>query len=491
MKASTTDRLDPTAAKPAPTVRKDSGKWAYLATGVLALLASLALPAPAGMRPAAVRTLVVMGVTVLWWVTEALPIPVTAMMVPVMIHVIGILPLGETIREGFGDSLIPFLVGVLGLSMAFITSGLGKRITYLLLMLSGTSTALVVGVYFMVSFVVSMFITDVAVVAMMIPLVIGLLTTVNAKPGSSDLGRALMMAIMFGSTLGGVCTPAGVSANVITMGFILRNARLKISFLDWTLMATPIFLVIGLITWRLILKFFPPEIDRLPYGRDQIRRELETMGRWSTGEVTTLIVFLAAALLWLTSDLTGVPIALVSLLILGGITLPRVGAFRKWNELEKGIEWGAMLLVVGGFSLGIAATRSGLASWVAQKALRPMAALPLSLQPAAVVLLVAVDSLGFSSFGAAASVNVPFIIAYAQQNALPVLALAMAAGFAASTHFILVTESPSFVLPYAYGYFSFKDMAKIGIWVTLISAIFVSIGMVVAGLPGGSPLPAK
>ncbi len=215
------------------------------------------------------------------------------------------------------------------------------------------------------------------------------------------------------------------------------------------------------------------------------------MGRWSTGEVTTLIVFLAAALLWLTSDLTGVPIALVSLLILGGITLPRVGAFRKWNELEKGIEWGAMLLVVGGFSLGIAATRSGLASWVAQRALRPMAALPLSLQPAAVVLLVAVDSLGFSSFGAAASVNVPFIIAYAQQNVLPVLALAMAAGFAASTHFILVTESPSFVLPYAYGYFSFKDMAKIGIWVTLISAIFVSIGMVVAGLPGGSPLPAK
>ncbi len=110
----------------------------------------------------------------------------------------------------------------------------------------------------MVSFVVSMFITDVAVVAVMIPLVIGLLTTVNAKSGSSDLGRALMMAIMFGSTLGGVCTPAGVSANVITMGFILRNARLNIFFLDWTLMATPIFLVIGLITWWPILKFFPP-----------------------------------------------------------------------------------------------------------------------------------------------------------------------------------------------------------------------------------------
>lgn len=463
-------------------------RWVYIVIGLAILLVSMAIPGPAGMKPEGVRTFAIMITTVLWWITEALPIPITALMIPLEVHALGVSSLTDTIQAGFGDTLIPFLVGVLGLSVAFQVSGLGKRVTYLLLSLSGTRVSRVVGVYLLVSFVVSMFITDVAVVAMMIPLVLGLLTTVNARPGASNLGRAMMMAIMFGSTLGGVSTPAGVSSNIITMGFISKNAKLSISFLDWTIIATPIFLAIGLVTWWLILRIFPPEMNRLPYGREAIRQELASMGGWTTRELTTLVVFLVAVVLWLTSDLTKIPIAFVSLLILAGLTLPGIGVFKSWREMEKGIEWGAVLLVVGGFILGVAATKSGLATWVAQNALAPMAQVPYILQPLATTLLVAIDSLGFSSFGAAASVNVPFIIAYAQQNHLPVLALAMAAGFAASTHFILVTESPSFVLPYAYGYFSFRDLAKIGIIVTILSAVLIAVGMVVAGMPAGRPL---
>ena len=484
------DTVDNTADEPfrGGEEKRSSYKWIYIVVGLVVLVAALFIPGPAGMKPEGVRTLAIMVTTVLWWVTEALPIPITALMVPLEVHALGVASLSSTIQAGFGDTLIPFLVGVLGLSVAFQASGLGKRVTYLLLSLSGTGVSRVVGVYLFVSFVISMFITDVAVVAMMIPLVLGLLGTVNARPGASNLGRALMMAIMFGSTLGGVSTPAGVSSNIITMGFIGKNAKLGVSFLDWTIIATPVFLVIGLITWWLILKFFPPEMKKLPFGREAVRQELRAMGGWTTREVTTLVVFLVAVVMWLTSDLTKVPIAFVSLLILGGLALPGVGVFRSWREMEKGIEWGAVLLVVGGFILGVAATKSGLATWVAQNALAPMAAVPYALQPLATTLLVAVDSLGFSSFGAAASVNVPFIIAYAQQNHFPVLALAMAAGFAASTHFILVTESPSFVLPYAYGYFSFKDLAKIGVVVTVISAFMIAIGMVIAGMPAGRPI---
>ncbi len=141
------------------------------------------------------------------------------------------------------------------------------------------------------------------------------------------------------------------------------------------------------------------------------------------------------------------------------------------------------MLVVGGFIVGTAASKSGLASWAVLRVLHPMALLPGFLQPLAVTLLIAVDSLGFSSFGTTASVNVPFIIAYAQQHGLPVLGLAMTAGFASSIHFILVTQTPSLVLPFAYGYFSFKDLVKIGILVTLVAAVVIDIGMVLAGTP--------
>ncbi len=474
--------------KPHVTPENPNKKLAYFVIGLAIIGLFYVLPIPKDMKPAAFYTLGVMATTVFWWLTETLPIPVTAMMVPVMLHLTGILTIDKTVASAFGDSFVPFLIGVLALSVAFSKSGLGKRVTYILLSLSGTKVSRVIGIYLWVSFVISMFITDVAVVAMMLPITLGLLQSVNAKPGESNLGKGLMMAIMFGSTLGGICTPSGVASNVITMSFITKNAKVGIDFMQWTAIATPIFVVVGLVAWWLTLKMFPPEMKELPYGKDMIKEELRKMGPWTTEEVSTLIIFLAAVVLWLTGQFNKLPIALVSLSILGLMCLPKYGAVKKWGEIEKHLEWGALLLVVGGFALGVAASQSGLASWVAQKALSPMAALPAFLQPFAVTMLVAVDSLGFSSFTAAASVNVPFIIAYAQQNGLPVLSLAMAAGFASSTHFILVTESPSFVLPYAYGYFSFKDLFKIGVILTLVSAVLIAAGMVLAGMPAGVPL---
>ena len=479
-------------AAPAPTSGKaKSPKVLYFVIGLAVLVGSIYVPPMQGMKSEAIRALAVMIATVLWWVTETLPIPITALMVPVMVHALRIIPLSEALRESFGNPLIPFMVGVLGLAAAISTSGLGKRISYYLLAVIGTNTSVVVGGYLWISFAISMFIDDIAVVAMMLPLVLGLLKTVDAKPGSSNFGKALMMAVIFGADLGGICTPAGVSSNVITMAFLGRNANMPVSFVYWTMIATPIFLVVTAITWWVILWLFPPEIKRLPYGREVLKQELQKLGPWSVKEKTTAVVFASAIVLWLTSDVTKLPIAFVSLLILGAVTIPRVGVFDNWRDLNKGIEWGGVMLVVGGFIVGIAASKSGLASWVVARLLHPMAALPLFLQPLAVTLLIAADSLGFSSFGTTASVNVPFIIAYAQQHGLPLLALTMTAGMASSVHFILVTQTPSTVLPFPYGYYSFKDLAKIGIIVTLISAVAITVGMVLAGMPAGTMMPVK
>jgi sodium-dependent dicarboxylate transporter 2/3/5 len=475
-----------TALSPVLTQRQTNRKLFFFLIGLVILALAFVMPLPSGMQPKAMLTLGVMIVTVLWWVTEALPVPVTAMMVPVLLHVVGIVKLDKSLGEAFGDSFVPFLIGVLALSVAFTRSGLGKRITYLLLSLSGTKVNSVIAIYLMVSYVVSMFITDIAVVAMMLPITVGLLRSANIKPGESNFGRAMMMAIMLGSTLGGIATPSGVSANIITMSFLKKDAGITVSFLEWTIIATPISLAITGAAYWLILKLFKPEISVLPFGKERIVEELRSMGRWTTQEISTLIIFLVGVALWLSGDWNKLPIALVSLIILGLLSVPRLGAFDSWGPIEKGIEWGALLLVVGGFTLGVAVKSSGLAAWVALTALGPMATLPVELQPLAVTLLVAIDSLGFSSFGASAAVNAPFVIAYAQEHNFPVLALALASGFAASTHFILVTESPSFVLPYAYGYFSFKDLFKIGSILTVISAVFISVGLVAFGLPAGT-----
>jgi sodium-dependent dicarboxylate transporter 2/3/5 len=508
----------------------DVHRWFWLAIGLAALLVFTLTPAPSGLKTEAWHTLGIFSCTVIWWVSEALPIPVTAALIFLLLALIGVMPLKSSIESGFGSPLVVFLLGALTLSVAFQTSGLSKRITRNIIRLSGMRVWAVVGAFFWISFVISMFITDVAVVAMMLPPAIALLTSSRLEAGRSNIGKALMMAIMFGATEGGACTPAGVSANVATSGLLEKAGHIHIGFLHWVALATPIYVVLGFVTWWLILRMFRPELASIRIvpdaegagstagagdtgdapGREAGGRRvagpagvvagggvidrggtrqgdgsgLEGGGRWTRAELSTAIVFGITVILWL----FGGPVLnwdenTVALLSFGLLFLPGLGVFTNWKNAEVRIEWGAILLIVAGVTLGAAAVQTGLTGWVAKNALAPLAVFPHYVQPFLMNLLVAIDSIPLSNLGASASVNVPFVIAYAQNFHFPVLSLALSAGFSAACHYILVTESPSFVLPYAYGYFSFKDFAKIGVVVTLLGGVLISIGMALYGFP--------
>jgi sodium-dependent dicarboxylate transporter 2/3/5 len=111
---------------------------AFFVLGLAIIGLFFLLPIPQGLQPAGMYTFGIMITIVFWWLTETLPIPVTGLMVPVLLHLTGVLKIDKAIASSFGDSLVAFLIGVLALSVAFSKSGLGKRLTYLLLSLSGT-----------------------------------------------------------------------------------------------------------------------------------------------------------------------------------------------------------------------------------------------------------------------------------------------------------------------------------------------------------------
>lgn len=463
-------------------------KWMWLAIGLIALVASFYIKPVMGLTTASIRSLGVTFATVLWWITEALPIPVTGLLVFPLLHIMGVVSFKQLFSQTFGDPFVPFMIGCLALSVAFTKSGLGKRITYIILSYSGTRVNRILDAFFWIPFVISAFITDLAVVALMYPIALSLAKAAKAEPGKSNFGLCLMFAITFGGVIGGLCTPSGVPSNIITISFLEKNAHLTVGFLEWTMIATPISIVLGLCSQWLTKKMYKPEIEVLPFGPEVIDQELRNMGPWTQQEKTSLVVFLIAVSLWLTGDFTQLPIAIVSLCIIALLTVPGFSAVKGWRDIEAELEWGSLMLMVGGFALGVAAFESGLAKWLAQNAIQPLAVLPAHVQPFAITLLVAIDSLGFSSFAAASAVNVPLVIAYAQQNGFPVASLAMSAGLASSTHFILVTESLCFVLTYASGYYTFKDLFKVGCILTVISAVVIALGIVFAGMPMGTPV---
>ena len=434
--------------------------------------------------------LAILAFAVILWVTEALPFAVTSLLVLILIPVFGIADYPTVIEAGFGNPLITFFIGVLFLSSGFTRSGLGTRLVLRMLVVGGTRTDRVLLGFLIVGALLSMWITDMAVAALLLPLGVGVLRDAGLKPLESNFGRALMIACAFGPLIGGIGTPAGTGTNLAAIGYLREFAGIEISFLRWMAFGVPAALMMIPLAWLILLRAFPPEIDRLPVAEDEIARRLQALGPATRVERQTLAIFGLTIATWLATplvaELTGgrvnPPIQAVALF--GGLMLFLPGiAVMTWKEAQHDIDWGGVILIVAGLSLGVMVFETGAARWLAQVLLGRLTLVPFALQPFVIVLAVALLHLLFSSNTVTGTIIMPILIALGQDLGLDVWTVAAPAAFTSSLAFVLVTESPTNVLPYTAGYFSIRDMARAGIWMTIAAAVCVTIAVnVVNGL---------
>lgn len=268
---------------------------------------------------------------------------------------------------------------------------------------------------------------------------------------------------------------------------------MDISFLTWMSIGLPATLMMIPLGWVLLLKVFPPEIERLPIKESEIRENLSNLGPLKTGELKTLIIFLMTVSLWLitpivktlTHGTVDIPIQAVALF--GGICLflPKIRVL-SWKEAEQDVDWGGILLIVAGLSLGMMVYETGAARWLAWILMGKIGSIHFIFRPFVIVISVALLHLVFSSNTVTGTIIIPILIALAQDFGINEWLIAAPAVFTASLAFILVTETPTNVIPYSAGYFSIRDMAKAGVWMTLIAAFCVSVSILVFGTLIGS-----
>ena len=348
---------------------------------VAALVAICLLPSPAPLARGGnlvpltsegQMCLGIMAFAVTLWVTETVPFAVTSLLVVLLIPVLGIADFRSVVRAGFGDPIIAFFLGVLMLSAAFTHSGLGTRLVYLILARVGTRTDRVLLGVLTVGTFISWWITDMAVAAMLLPLGVGLLRDADLRPGSSQFGRALMIATAFGPLIGGIATPAGTAANLVAIGQLKQLANVDVSFGRWMTYGVPASLLMIPVAWRLLLWLFPPELEHLPFTRDDVRRRLDGLGPLGAAERWTLAIFGIVIATWLlTPFMAGwsagaidPPVEAVALA--GGLALFMPGVrVLSWKEAEREIEWGGLMLIVAGLSLGLVVYQTGAARWLA------------------------------------------------------------------------------------------------------------------------------
>ena len=230
------------------------------------------------LTPDGKACLAILAFAVTLWVTEALPFAVTSLFVLILIPVFGIADYPTVIAAGFGNPLITFFIGVLFLSSGFTRSGLGTRLVLRVLAVVGTRTDRVLLGFLVVGALLSMWITDMAVAALLLPLGVGVLRDAGLKPLESNFGRALMISCAFGPLIGGIGTPAGTGANLAAIGYLRELAGIEISFLRWMAFGVPAALMMIPLAWLILLRAFPPEIDRLPLAEGEIGRRLQALG---------------------------------------------------------------------------------------------------------------------------------------------------------------------------------------------------------------------
>lgn len=468
------------------------------ATGLLLAIHALPSPPPleraGNLIPLTVAGKACLGIltfAVVLWVTETIPFAATSLLVVLLIPVFGIADYRVVVRAGFGDPVITFFIGVLILSAAFTHSGLGTRLTYLVLRWVGTRTDRVLLGVLTAGALISMWITDMAVAAMLLPLGVGLLRDAGLRPGESQFGRSLMIATAFGPLIGGIATPAGTAANIVALGQLKQLAGTDVSFVRWMTLGTPAALLMIPFAWWILRWLFPSEIARLPLTAEGVESRLRQIGPLQPGERRTLAVFASVVGLWLASPLItdlsrgSVALPVEAVALAGGVALFLPGLrVLSWKEAEAGIDWGGLLMIVAGLSLGLAVFESGAARWLAWVLLGQITAIPEALRPFVVVLAVSGLHLLFSSNTVTASIIIPILVALATDLQLDPWTIVAPAAFTSSLAFILVSEGPTTIIPYSSGYFSISDLAKAGVWMTLAAAVCVAATQQAARLLG-------
>lgn len=490
-----------TSAPSSSLASSERGRALTILAAVLIMLAVDWLPEPqplerAGgliaLTPDGKACLAILAFAITLWVTEAVPFAVTALFVLLLVPIFGIADYPTVVRAGFGNPLVTFFIGVLFLSTGFTRSGLGTRLVLHMLRIVGTRTDRVLLGFLVIGALLSMWITDMAVAAVLLPLGVGILRDAKLEPLRSSYGRALMIACAFGPLIGGIGTPAGAGANLAAVGYLRELAGVDISFARWMAYGVPAAVLMVPLAWRILLHAFPPEIDRLPLSDAEVAGRIRALGRPTRLEIWTLTVFAGTIAVWLTTPLLaawtgGAVNPPTQAVALGGGLLLFLPGLRVlvWKEAQRDMDWGGVVLIVAGLSLGVMVFETGAARWLAQVMLGRLADVPGLLQPFVIVLVVAALHLLFSSNTVTGAIIMPILIALAQDLGLDVWTIAAPAAFTSTLAFILVTESPTNVLPYSSGYFSIRDMAKVGIVMTIGAAACVTIAVAAVRAVGG------
>jgi solute carrier family 13 (sodium-dependent dicarboxylate transporter), member 2/3/5 len=307
-----------------------------------------------------------------WWVTTPVPWAITGFLPLVLFPLGGAMSLADTITL-YGQRVLPFLLGVALFGHAFQKHGLAQRMAMNVLSIPGvaTSGARLMLMMMVVSAVVSSLVDDAATVAIMIPIA---LSVARFAGGTPRMMEGSSLAVLYGAAAGGLATPAGVPFNPLSISLLEQLTGYQISFMQWTL--TGILLTIAVLPgYYLILRFMsPPEAASIGDGVAYFQKQKKMLGPLSRGEKNVLFVLMVMIVLWFLPafvripvvDIWYVPPIAMILLFLLPVNAAAGETTLQAKDFQEGVLWNVLFLVVSGTALASGLIKLGVTDWLAK-----------------------------------------------------------------------------------------------------------------------------
>jgi sodium-dependent dicarboxylate transporter 2/3/5 len=477
-----------------------SGLLVFLA--VLFFIPDSSMPEPAKKMAASALLMAI------WWITEAIPIPVTAILPIVLFPILKIMPTDQ-VTVNYGHHLIFLFLGGFIIALTIERWNLHKRIALKIIYFIGTNQRLIILGFMIATAFLSMWISNTATTMMMIPIGMAIISQMSSSDddkqfirGKNNFALALMLGIAYSASIGGIATIIGTPPNVVFIGILKSSfpGAPEISFLQWMLFALPFSLIFLPLAWfYLVFIAAPIKNTSIDNTKSQvIIQELKNLGPMSKAERATLVIFLSTGLLWLlrsdidlgTFHISGwasqlglkglvqdstvaIAMAALTFIIPAGEERDGKSQFLMEWQWTKRLPWGILLLFGGGFALASGFQESGLTIWLGEQ-LKTFHFLPLGL----IILIVcamATFSTEFASNTAMASTLLPIIAGLSVALGINPIILMVPATISCSTAFMLPIATPPNAIVFGSGYLQIRDMVKVGLIMNILGLFLISV----------------
>ncbi|GAB3439720.1 DASS family sodium-coupled anion symporter [Streptomonospora sediminis] len=431
-----------------------------------------------------------------WWMTEAIPLPATALLPLVLFPVL----IGADIAEvaaPYADDVIFLFMGGFMLAMAMQRWNLHRRIALAVVAAVGTSPVMLIAGFMLATAFITMWVSNTATTVMMLPIglsVLGLVNQLGDGKGDANFATALMLGIAYSASIGSVATLIGTPPNAFMAGYLSQTHQIEVGFGQWMMVGLPLAAVFLVVAWLVLTRLvYPPGIRTLPGGRRLVLDQLHEMGPMSRGEWTVLAVFVCAAASWVGIPLladtaligdalpwlanisdAGIAMAVAVALFLIPVK-PRKGvAALDWPTALE-LPWGILLLFGGGIALSVQFEESGLSNWIGER-VGLLSGVPAWLIVLIVVALVLLLT-ELTSNTATANIFIPVLAGVAVGLGMDIMLLVVPAALAASLAFMLPVATPPNAIAFGSGYIRIGQMVKAGIWLNAIAVVLIMAAM--------------